>query len=59
MDPIVDNPVFLTVVLFIYFVAKVMLDPQRENWGVFSRYNLHSLCSDLKLHRIGMQVHHG
>jgi hypothetical protein len=59
MDPIVDNLAFLKVALFVYFVAKAMLDPQCENWGEFSESDLHSLYSGLELHRIGMQVHHG
>jgi hypothetical protein len=59
MDPIFDNLAFLTIVLFVYFVAKATLDPQCENWGIFSGFNLQSLCSGLELHRVGMQVHHG
>ena len=51
MDPIVDNPTFLMVILFVYFVAEATLDPQCENWGVFSRFDLYSLCSSLELHR--------
>jgi hypothetical protein len=54
MDPIVDNPACLTVVLFVYFVAKALLDSQCEKWGVFSRSDLHSFYSGLKLHRVEM-----
>jgi hypothetical protein len=59
MDPIFDDPAFLMVVLFVYFVAKATLDLQYENWDVFSACNLHSFCSGLELHIIGIQVHHG
>jgi hypothetical protein len=59
MDPIVDKPTFLMDVLFVYFVVKVIRDPQCENWNVSSDCDLHSLCSGLELHRVGMQVHHG
>jgi hypothetical protein len=59
MDPIVDNPAFLMVFLFVYSVVKAIRDPQCENWDVSSNYDLHNLCSGLKFHRVGMQVHHG
>jgi hypothetical protein len=55
MDPIFDDPAFLMVVLFVYFVAKATLGPQCKNFG----YDLYSLCSSLELHRVRMQVHHG
>ena len=58
MDPIIDNPTFLMVFLFVYSVVKAIHDPQCENWDVASHCDLHSLCSGLKLHRVGMQVHH-
>ena len=29
-----------------------------KNWYVFSNCDLHSLCSNRKLHIIGMQFHH-
>jgi hypothetical protein len=59
MDPIVDNLAFLMVFLFIYSVVKTICDSQCENWEVASDCDLHSLCSGLEFHRIGMQVHHG
>jgi hypothetical protein len=58
MDPIIENLAFLMVVLFVYFVAKTMLDLQCKSWNIFSGYNLHSPCSNLELHIIEMQVHH-
>jgi hypothetical protein len=59
MDPIVDNPTFFTVFLFVYSVVKAICDPQCENWDVSSDCDLHSLYSGLELHIVGMQVHHG
>jgi hypothetical protein len=59
MDPIVDNPIFLMVFLFVYSVVKAIRDPQSENWDIAFDCDLHNLCSGLKLYRVAMQVHHG
>jgi hypothetical protein len=59
MDPIVDNPAFLMVFWFVYSVVKAIRNLQCENWNVASDCDLHNLCSSLKLHKVGMQVHHG
>ena len=59
MDPIFDNLAFLMVVLFVYFVAKAMLNPQCENWDVSFDCDPCSICSGLELHIIEMQVHYG
>jgi hypothetical protein len=58
MDPFFDNPACLMVFLFVYFVAKATLDPQCENWDVSFDCDPHSLCTNIELHIIGMQVHH-
>jgi hypothetical protein len=58
MDPIVDNSDFLIVFWFVYSVVQAICDLQGENWDVASDCDLHNLCSGLKLHRVGMQVHH-
>jgi hypothetical protein len=59
LDPIIDNPAFLMVFLFVYSVLKAIRDPQCENWDVASDCDLHCLCNGLELLRVGMQVHHG
>ena len=59
MDPIIDNLAFLMVFLFVYSIIKAIRDFHYENWDVIFDCNMHSLCSSLELHKVGMQVHHG
>ena len=65
IDPILNNPTFSMVIFFVYFAAKTTLDPQFENWDVFSNYDFHSgsgfepqRCSGFELYIVGMKVHY-